>query len=311
MAGLPFDRAMAASGDYATFLAGVRREAEGKGVPASIVRRALALTTEPNAKVIRLDHHQPEFSLTWAQYRDKVLSAAKVAAGKEAVKKNHSLFQEISSHYGVDVEGISGIWGLESFYGRITGGFYIVDALATLAFEGRRASFFRSELMKALQILGDGEIAPEEMKGSYAGAMGQPQFMPSAYLTYAQSFPAGGAKDIWNSVPDVLASIANYLARCGWKQGEPWGQEIQVPEALPQADLGRKNERSLGAWMKAGVRRADGSAFARTDISGAVLRPDGAGGQAFMVYHNFNVFRRYNPSDFYALAAGLLGNMTA
>ncbi|MDG6093775.1 lytic murein transglycosylase [Acetobacter sp. AN02] len=306
---MPAGKSLAA-GSYATFLDGVRRDAEAKGIPSDIISRALALTRVPNPKVIKLDRHQPEFTLTWAQYREKVLTQEKVAAGKAAVAQNRKTFEEVSAHYSVDMPPLSGIWGLESYYGRITGNFHIIDALATLAYEGRRASFFRSELMKALKILGDGDITPEAMKGSYAGAMGQPQFMPSAYLTYAQSFPAGGPRNIWTSIPDILASIANYLAKCGWRSGEPWGQPVQMPDSLTQSQIGRQNTRTLDAWMQAGVRREDGSRFSRGDVSGAIVRPDGEGGEAFMVYHNFNVIRRYNPSDYYALGVGLMGNMT-
>lgn len=299
-----------ATGSYAQFLEGVRSQATGMGLSSSLVSEALALTHQPNARVLQLDRHQPEFTLTWAQYREKVLTQAKIDAGRAAYAKQHGSLVRVEAATGVDRQPVMGIWGLESYYGRITGGFNVIDALATLAFDGRRAAFFRSELLKALQILGEGRIPPASMTGSYAGAMGQPQFMPSAYLKYARAFDGSSRADIWKSVPDVVMSIGNYLSKSGWKTGEPWGQEITVPESLPQSSVGRDHTRTLQAWMAAGVRRKDGSAFGRPEVEGAIVRPDGPGGEAFMVYHNFNVIRRYNPSDYYALGVGLMGDLT-
>ncbi len=149
------------------------------------------------------------------------------------------------------------------------------------------------------------------MTGSWAGAMGQPQFMPDSYLRYAVDFDGDGRRDIWASRADALASIANYLARSGWRAGEPWGQPVRVPPAFDAAETGRDRSRALGEWMRLGVRRADGSRFGRADVAGAVVMPDGPGGEAFMVYPNFTAIRRYNPSDFYALAVGLLGDAVA
>lgn len=292
---------------YGAFLHSIGREAEQKGVSAGIVSRALAMTSRPNAHVLKLDRHQPEFTLTWAQYRHRVVSASRIETGKSAFAQRATLLNNTEARYGVDPRIIVGIWGLESAFGKKIGTFSVVDALATLAYDGRRATFFRSELLKSLQILNDRDITPDGMMGSYAGAMGQPQFMPSAYLHYAADGDGDGKRDIWKSEPDVFASVANYLSKCGWKRNEPWGQSVQVPPSLAQSALGRKNRRPLGAWMQAGVKRADGGSFSRSDIEGAIIRPDGPGTEAFMVYHNFNVIRRYNPSDYYALGVGLLG----
>ncbi|MBB2190687.1 lytic murein transglycosylase [Gluconacetobacter azotocaptans] len=304
LVGMPARAAPATS--YAAFLAGVRAEALRNGLSASVVGRALALQA-PNDKVLQLDRHQPEFTLTWAQYRQRVLTEKKIADGRSAAQARRALLAAVGQRYGVDVQPLMGIWGLESAYGTRIGTFRITDALATLAYDGRRASFFRSELMNALRILDHGDVEPERMIGSYAGAMGQPQFMPSAYLRYAVDYTGTGRRDIWTSEPDVFASIANYLGKCGWVAGEPWGQAVSVPAGLAQERLGRDRRMTLTDWMGLGVRRLDGTAFSRGDITGAVIRPDGPGGEAFMVYRNFSVIRRYNPSDFYALAVGLLG----
>jgi len=214
----------------------------------------------------------------------------------------------VRERFGVDPGVITGIWGLESNFGAGMGDFHVVEALATLAWEGRRASFFRGELLAALRILDHGDVTPGRMLGSYAGAMGQPQFMPSSYLSYAVDFEGHGRRDIWTSRPDVFGSIANYLARSGWRAGESWGQPVALGAGLERAAGGRDDRRPVGEWLRLGVRPADGRPLARPDVPAALVQPDGAGGEAFLVYANFGAIRRYNPSDFYALAVGLLGD---
>jgi membrane-bound lytic murein transglycosylase B len=297
----------AGAADYQQFLSSVRAQALAQGLSAAVVDRALALTREPNAHVLKLDRHQPEFTLTWAQYRERVIGPKRIDQGRASYGEQQTLLSRISSQYGVDPGVIMGIWGLESGFGAHIGTFSVVDALATLGFDARRAAFFQSELLKALTILNSGDVAPEAMLGSYAGAMGQPQFMPSAYLRFAVDADGDGRRDIWTSRADVFASVANYLAKSGWQPGEPWGQAITLRETLPVGMIGRGHRMSLADWMRHGVRRDDGQAFSRTDVMGAVLQPDGPGTEAFMVYRNFDAIRRYNPSDFYALGVGLLG----
>ncbi|MDI2090349.1 lytic murein transglycosylase [Commensalibacter oyaizuii] len=299
------------SAGYSGFLKQIYQQAVQQGMDASIMKRALLSLSTPNAKVIQLDRKQPEFTLTWDQYFQKVITPTKIQQGKAAYRSLQGTLSKIWKQYQVDPRIVLGIWGLESAYGKHTGKFNVIDSLATLAFEGRRAKFFKSELMNALKILNNRDIAPEQMLGSYAGAMGQPQFMPSAYLRYAVDFSGTGQRNIWTNVPDVLASIANYLAKCGWKASEPWGQEITIQGNIPQSMIGRKNVKTLGQWEALGVRRKNGTEFSNRSVSGAVIRPDGVGGRAFMVYHNFNVIRRYNPSDYYALGVGLLGDAVA
>ncbi len=297
-------------GSYAEFLHQVRDEALQRGVSASVLDIALALET-PNAHVLQLDRHQPEFTLTWAQYRDRVISPVREQGAAEAYRGNLAVLTDIWRRYRVDPRVVIGIWGLESNFGTRIGSFNVVDALATLAYDGRRASFFRAELMNALKILGNGDVAPRSMLGSYAGAMGQPQFMPSSYLRYAVDYRGDGHRNIWTDKTDVFASIANYLARCGWTAGVPWGQPVTLTRPIEPSRAGRQVVRSLDTWSDAGVRRQDGTRLSQSNVNGALLLPDGAGGDAFMVYSNFNVIRRYNPSDFYALAVGLIGNAAA
>jgi membrane-bound lytic murein transglycosylase B len=305
LAALP--RASRAAEPFESFVAGVRAQALREGISARTLDRAFA-GVHPNAKVLELINHQPEFTLTWAEYRAKVVNENRIAIGRQAFARDRATLEAVRARYGVDPGVIMGIWGLESNFGATKGTYNVIEALATLAWGSHRAAFFRGELIAALRILDAGDITPERMLGSFAGAMGQPQFMPSSYLRLAVDFDGGGRRDIWDNRADTLGSIGNYLARSGWTAGLPWGQPVRVPPGFDAAATGRDRMRQLSAWMAAGVRRADGSAFLRPEASGAVLMPDGAGGEAFMVYGNFAAIRRYNASDFYALAVGLIGD---
>ena len=300
-------RANAASDSFQGFLAGLRAEARRAGIAPATLDDALS-GLAPNQKVIDRDRRQPEFTMTWAQYRDLLVTDQRIQAGRAAYRQNRALFAAVENRYGVSPGVIAGIWGLESSFGTKTGDFRVVEALATLAWEGRRTSFFRSELIAALKILDAGDVSSGRMTGSYAGAMGQPQFMPSSYLRYAVDFEGNGRRDIWSSVPDVLASIANYLARSGWRAGETWGQPAIVPAGFDEYRAGRDNRLPLSEWTRLGVRPLDGRLAAPPSAQAAVLLPDGAGGDAFLAYGNFTAIRRYNPSDLYAIAIGLLGD---
>ena len=296
-------------GRYTHFLENIYREARLQGISANILERSFALTIRPNPRIIRADRHQAEFSLSWSRYRDRVLTEAKFTQGLNAVRENAFLLSSVSALYGVNQGIIAGIWGIESAYGTCMGQFHVIDALATLAYASQRPAFFRGELLKALFILNQGTITPEKMLGSYAGAMGQPQFMPSAYLRYAVSYPTRQERgsDIWYNKGDVFASIAHYLAQCGWKTGELWGQAVFVPETFSQNQLGRQHVHPVSWWEQQGVKPLSGE-FLNPEQTAALIRPDGISGSSFLVYHNFNVIRRYNPSDFYALAVCLLGD---
>jgi membrane-bound lytic murein transglycosylase B len=300
--------AHAAADSFQGFLAGLRAEARRNGISGATLDRAFA-GVQPNQKVLERDRHQPEFTMTWAQYRALLITDQRITNGRAAWQQNRSLLGRVQDRFGVEPGVIVGIWGLESSFGAGMGDFHVVEALATLAWEGRRASFFRGELIAALRILENGDVTPARMTGSYAGAMGQPQFMPSSYLRYAVDFEGHGRRDIWNSKPDVLGSIANYLARSGWRSGEPWGQPVTLPSNFNTSSAGRDDRRPVGEWARQGVRSLNGRPLARADVQAAVILPDGAGGDAFLVYANFTAIRRYNPSDYYALVVGLLGDM--
>jgi len=299
--------AHATADSFQSFIAGMRAEARRAGIAAATLDRAFA-GVQPNQKVLERDRHQPEFTMTWAQYRALLITDQRITNGRIAYQQNRTLLSRVQDRFGVDPGVITGIWGLESSFGTGMGDFHVIEALATLAWEGRRAGFFRGELLAALRILDHGDVTPQHMLGSYAGAMGQPQFMPSSYLRYAVDFEGHGKRDIWTSKPDVFGSIANYLAQSGWRSGEPWGQEVTLPARFDYAATGRDNRKPASEWSRQGVRPADGRPLARTDASAALVLPDGPSGEAFLVYGNFTAIRRYNPSDFYALVVGLLGD---
>ena len=299
-------RATLAAESFQSFVAGVRAEARKAGISARTLDAAFAGVTA-NQKVLDRDRHQPEFTMTWARYKALVINDKRVADGRQVMAQNQALFRRVEERFNVAPRVIAGIWGLESGFGQTTGDFRVVEALATLAWEGRRASFFRGELMAALKILENGDVAPAKMTGSYAGAMGQPQFMPSSYLRYAVDFEGHGRRDIWTSRGDVLGSIANYLAKSGWRGGENWGQAVVLPPGLDPA--GRDVKRTVAEWTRQGVAPIAKRWLAPLETQAAIVAPDGKDGEAFAVFGNFAAIRRYHPSDFYALAVGLLGDM--
>ncbi len=298
----------APNASFTDFLNGVRAEARKSGIAPATLDRAFA-GISPNQKVLDRDRHQPEFTMTWARYRTLVITDKRITEGRAAVAANRALFSRVEARFGVGSGVVAGIWGLESSFGAGTGDYRVVEALATLAWDGRRASFFRGELMAALKILDHGDIAPGAMTGSYAGAMGQPQFMPTSYLRYAVDFEGHGRRDIWTSKPDVLGSIANYLAESGWRSGQSWGQAVTIPSGTEVE--GRDAKRPLTEWARAGIRPVTGRWAAPMDTPAGLVAPDGASGETFAVFGNFNAIRRYNPSDYYALAVGLIGDQVA
>ena len=304
---LPTGGANAAEGNFQAFLVGLRAEARKAGIAQSTLDSAFA-GVAPNQKVLERDRHQPEFTMTWERYKGLVISEQRIVNGREVIARERALLRRVEERFGVGPGVVAGIWGLESSFGVETGNFRVIEALATLAWDGRRAGFFRGELIAALKILDHGDIAAAKMTGSYAGAMGQPQFMPTSYLRYAVDFEGHGKRDIWTSRPDVLGSIANYLAKSGWRTGEGWGQQVTLPPNFDMTVAGRDAMRPLGDWARAGVRPLGGAWRAGSDVSSAIVAPDGAGGEAFIVHANFKAIRRYNPSDFYALAVGLIGD---
>jgi membrane-bound lytic murein transglycosylase B len=302
--------ALAATQSFDAFLDGVRAEARRQGVSNATLQRALT-GLRPLDRVLELDRRQPEFTQTWEQYRDARLSQSRIDGGRRAFADNRATLEAVQARFKVSPRVVVAIWGLETNYGGFTGNFNVVEALATLAWDGRRSAYFRNELIAALKILEGGHVTPERMRGSWAGAMGHPQFMPSNFDRLAVDMTGDGKRDIWGSIPDALGSIGNYLARSGWREEELWGREVVLPAGFNPEDARRENTRPLRDWVRMGVRRPDGTNLPALDLEAAILLPGGAGGQAFAIYPNFNVIRRYNPSNFYALVVGMLSDRVA
>ena len=301
-------RGARAGGSFQAFLVAVDAQAAAHGISYA-TRRAALLGLGPNQDVIDLDNRQPEFTQTWAQYSAKRLSAARVAAGQQNYAANRTVLAAIDTQFGVPPGVIMGIWGLETNYGTYTGGFSVVQALATLGWSSHRPGYFRSELIAALEIIDSGAVTPQGMTGSYAGAMGQPQFMPSVYLKLAVNFSGTGRPDIWTSVPDSLASIANYLSTSGWRGDRPWGEAVLLSSSVDAAAIDPDIAQPLSSWLAMGVRRLARHPTVPYSVEARLIQPDGVGGAAFLVYPNYRAIRRYNPSDYYALSVGLLGDL--
>lgn len=303
-------RTAPAAGSFDSFLEGVRAEARRAGISPATLSRALS-GLRPNARVLELDRRQPERVLTWEEYRDRIVSPTRVENGRRAVAESRVLLDAVATRFRVSPHVIVAIWGMETNYGTNTGGFGVVEALATLAWEGRRAAYFRSELMAALRVLDGGHIPADRFKGSWAGAMGQPQFMPSNFERFAVDFDGDGRRDIWDSRADALASIAKYLSHFGWREGEPWGFEVQPPAGFDRARADTETRRPLREWARIGFRAVGGGRLPASDYGMALAVPTRSGGQVFLAGPNLRVIRRYNPPVNYGLAVGLLSDRVA
>ena len=304
MAAIP-DAIQAQPQEFSSWVEDLRKEALSEGIGDTTLDAALK-GLSPIARVLELDRKQPEFSLTFRQYMDRVVPQSRVDAGKQKLRENRVLLDEISRKYGVQPRFIVAFWGIETDFGRVTGGFPVIPALATLAYDGRRSSYFRKELLNALKVLHGGHIAPQSMMGSWAGAMGQCQFMPSSFLSYAVDYDGDGRKDIWNTKADVFASAANYLARSGWKGDQTWGRPVKVPDDFDRKLVGLNVQKSLSEWHKLGVRRTDGGDLPVRDLSAAIVLAEDKSSQAFLVYNNYQTILKWNRSTFFAVAVGTL-----
>lgn len=292
---------------YASFnawLEAFRRDAAAEGISP----RALAALDNVRylERVIELDRYQPEFVRPIWEYLDSAVSDTRVTNGREKLAQHRQTAAQMEQRYGVPAEVIVAIWGIESNYGSNFGDFSALNAFATLAYDGRRSDFARGELLAALRIIDSGDIAADDMIGSWAGAMGHTQFIPSSFEAYAKDGDGDGRRDIWGSIPDVMASTANYLARANWQPGQPWGVEVVLPAGY---DYAQTERRSSAEWAAQGVRAISGSLPAFD--SAAVIVPAGAQGPAFMVGPNFRSILRYNNATSYALAVGTLSDAIA
>lgn len=302
--------APAGTQSFAEWLDALKVEARAAGISDATLEAAFA-GVEPNPRVLELDTSQPEFTRQIWDYLDSAVSDTRVARGRELYAQHAAVLQRISAQFGVQPQYVVAIWGIESNFGQNFGDFSVIRSIATLAYTGRRTAFFRRHLLAALQILESGDITPEAMLGSWAGAMGHTQFMPTAYLQYAYDYDGDGRRDIWGTSSDALASTANYLSDKGWVDGERWGREVKLPANFDYALADGETRRAVSAWSALGLMSADGTALPAAAQQAALLVPAGARGPAFLLYDNFEVIKTYNNATSYALAVGHLGDRIA
>jgi membrane-bound lytic murein transglycosylase B len=307
----PFPAQAQKKNTFEAWLADFRSEAAAKGVSQKTLQSALS-RVQYLPKVLELQKNQPEFKFTVEEYLARVVSEARALRGREVLAEHLSLLDKINERYGVPPQYLVALWGIETDYGKMTGGFPVLDAMATLAYGGSRSDFFRSELLYALRIIDRGHISPDKMVGSWAGATGQLQFMPSTFYSYAVDYNGDGRIDIWNNLEDIFASAANYLSRSGWVRAQPWGWEVSLPRDFDTTLLGLNNRKSLEEWEKLGVRHLQGENVKNSSAwLASVVAPDGQQGRAFMAMENYRVIYRWNQSHHFAVAVGVLADRIA
>lgn len=293
--------------DFDAWLADLREEAASLGFSTTTL--ATLDTLEPVERVLELDNSQPEFVQTFTRYLGLRVTPRQVSRGQELLQQHALLLDEVRQRYGVQPHYLVAFWAVESNYGSATGGFSVLQALATLAFDPRRADFFRDQLLTALRIIDEGHIQPERMSGSWAGAMGQLQFMPTVFYQYGVDGDGDGRIDIWNSLPDIFHSAANFLTNLGWRGDERWGREVLIPDDFDFSQSGTGTRKSLQEWRDLGVTQLDGEPIpVVAGMQASVILPAGAAGPAFLAYNNFRSTMGYNPSTFYALTVGHLAD---
>ncbi len=295
---------------FADWLAELRAEARELGISEATLRELDNL--QPLDRVMELDSSQPEFVQTFTRYLGLRVTPNQVARGQSLLQQHSVLLEQVRQRYGVQPHYLVAFWAVESNYGRSTGGFSVLEALATLAFDPRRADFFRRQLLTALQIIDDGHIQAERMSGSWAGAMGQLQFMPNIFYQYGIDGDQDGRIDIWNSLPDIFHSAANFLSQSGWRGDERWGREVLLTEDFDFSLTGTSTRKPLQEWRDLGVTQLNGAPIpVAAGMEASVILPAGAQGPAFLGYANFRTTMTYNPSTFYALTVGHLADRYA
>jgi len=293
--------------DFSSWLAEVRFEALQKGISSATLDTAFA-DLQPIDRVIELDRKQPEFTQTFWHYLDLRVTDTRISRGRLLLAEHADLLAKVSKEYGVPARFLVAFWGLETNFGDNTGGFPVIGSLATLAHDPRRSQFFRKELFAALTILDQGHVGLGAMQGSWAGAMGQPQFMPSTFVRYAVDEDGDGRKDIWRSLPDVFASAANFLARLGWKTSESWGREVRLTAGFNLELVGLQTKKSVSEWETLGVKTVKGQSLGSGGSLWSLILPAGYTGPCFLVGDNYRVILNWNRSNLYAVAVGHLAD---
>ncbi|MED5514339.1 lytic transglycosylase domain-containing protein [Pseudoalteromonas sp. S2721] len=307
--------------DFDVYVAALKKEALEKGYDEALVDQALA-TAKFKKKVISADKNQPEVKETLETYLPKRVPQWKIDRARKLYKENQEVLEKVAKEYGVQARFIVALWGLESNFGKIQGGHSVIASLVTLAFDGRRETMYKNQLWAALDILKEGHITLDKFKGSWAGAMGQTQFMPTSFNAYAVDYNGDGRKDIWTTEEDAFASIANYLKQAGWNDDLTWGRQVKLPEGFDNANILKRgtktrsqwleywkdSERSLADWQAIGVRKMDGSDLPNVDVTAAMVMPDDVNGRMYLAYDNYKALMHWNRSYYFATSVGYLSD---
>lgn len=297
--------------EFAAWLEQLRVDARASGISPATLDAALAGVEAPQQRVLDRDRSQPERTQSLADYVADRVSAQRISEGRQMLRRYPTWLGRIEGKYKVQRRFIVALWGIESSYGRHTGKLPVIPALVTLAYDERRGNYFRKELLEALRIIDAGDIPLAQLQGSWAGAMGNFQFMPSSYRHYAVDGDGDGRIDLWNSLPDAFASAANYLAMAGWQNDQTWGRPVRLPKDFDESLAGLETRLPLARWQAIGVRRLDGGALPRRGLQASLLIPDGRTGPAYLVYGNYRVLLRWNRSNSFAVAVGTLADSYA
>jgi len=307
--------------DFDVYVAALKKEALEKGYDEALVDQALA-TAKFKKKVISADKNQPEVKETLETYLPKRVPQWKIDRARKLYKENQDVLEKVAKEYGVQARFIVALWGLESNFGKIQGGHSVIASLVTLAFDGRRETMYKNQLWAALDILKEGHITLDKFKGSWAGAMGQTQFMPTSFNAYAVDYNGDGRKDIWTTEEDSFASIANYLKQAGWNDDLTWGRQVKLPEGFDNSNILKRgtrtrsqwleywkdSERSLADWQALGVRKMDGSDLPNVDVTAAMVMPDDVNGRMYLAYDNYKALMHWNRSYYFATSVGYLSD---
>ncbi len=307
--------------DFDVYVAALKKEAIEKGYDEALVDQALA-TAKFKKKVISADKNQPEVKETLETYLPKRVPQWKIDRARKLYKENQDVLEKVAKEYGVQARFIVALWGLESNFGKIQGGHSVIASLVTLAFDGRREAMYKNQLWAALDILKEGHITLDKFKGSWAGAMGQTQFMPTSFNAYAVDYNGDGRKDIWTTEEDAFDSIANYLKQAGWNDDLTWGRQVKLPEGFDNSyilkrgtktrsqwlEYWKDSERSLADWQAIGVRKMDGSDLPNVDVTAAMVMPDDVNGRMYLAYDNYKALMHWNRSYYFATSVGYLSD---
>jgi membrane-bound lytic murein transglycosylase B len=298
-----------ATQDFPSWLKELRQDALRYGISQKLVDEALPDSFTPNERVIRFDQQQPESMVSFERYKKNVVTPKRLQDGRHYMRQYKTLLRHIKASYGVEPQYIVALWGIETSFGKNSGGFETVPALVTLAYEGRRGDFFRQELFKALKIIDQGNIGLHEMKGSWAGAMGQCQFMPTSFEKFAQDYNKDGKRDIWYTKADVFASIAAYLSQSGWQPGQLLMRRVILPKGFDNSQIGWKIQKPAKSWQDAGIKLPNGKNIPLDSSDpGSIIQPGGEGYKSYIVYGNYRIIMKWNSSTYFATAVGLFAD---